>query len=299
MTKESSQEILKNNQKSLFLKFLDSKGNVVGQLLASHYSLLDNRGIKGKFLKKLISTKKEMCEWSNGPVIFDHKYDSEIYIELEKFLLKNNWKVNGVTDPLFSGNVGVLKKNFSIKKWATFLIDLKKSKNELYNAISKHSGRKNIERSIKRGVVVEEIKDENALNEYNHLRNEMRKKVGKPTRKFEQVKQRWESFKPLGISGMIARKNNQVIGGLAFTYFNGQIIEGGVARSDLDYKEKLYSQDLIKWRIIEWGVNNKMDYYNLAGFNPNPLSSKEIGIKKYKEKMDKIKIISFIISSHV
>ena len=31
-----------------------------------------------------------MCEWSNGPVIFDHKYDSEIYIELEKFLLKNN-----------------------------------------------------------------------------------------------------------------------------------------------------------------------------------------------------------------
>lgn len=282
--KESAQEILKNNQKPLFLKFLDSKGNIVGQLLASHYSLLDNRGIKGKFLKKILSAKKEMCEWSNGPIIFNHENDLDIYSALNNFLINKNWKVNGVTDPIFSGDIGILKKNFQVQQWSTYLIDLSKSKEELYAGISKHSGRKNIERAINRGVEVEEIHDERTLIEYNNLRNEMRKKVGKKTRNIEQVQQRWNLFKPLGISGMIARKNNQTIGGLAFTYFNGQIIEGGVARSEIDFNEKLYSQDLIKWKIIEWGIKHKMKYYNLAGFNPNPASSKEIGIKRYKEK---------------
>jgi len=57
-----------------------------------------------------------------------------------------------------------------------------------------------------------------------------------------------------------------------------------VARSKIDFEEKLYAQDLIKWKIIEWGVKNKMKYYNLVGFNPNPISQKEIGVKRYKEK---------------
>jgi len=69
-----------------------------------------------------------------------------------------------------------------------------------------------------------------------------------------------------------------------FSHFNKYIIEGGVTRSEKDTKMKLYSQDLIKWKIIEWGINNKMRYYDLAGFNPNPESKKEYGIFRYKKK---------------
>ena len=51
-----------------------------------------------------------------------------------------------------------------------------------------------------------------------------------------------------------------------------------------DRIENLYSQDLIKWKIIEWGIENKMKYYDLAGFNPNPISKKEEGIIQFKKK---------------
>jgi len=69
-----------------------------------------------------------------------------------------------------------------------------------------------------------------------------------------------------------------------FSYFNNYIIEGAVARSNKDTLEKLYSQDLIKWKIIEWGIENNMKYYDLAGFNPDPKSEKEKGIMNYKKK---------------
>ena len=74
------------------------------------------------------------------------------------------------------------------------------------------------------------------------------------------------------------------MGGLLFSSFNDHIIEGGVVRSEIDREMKLYSQDLIKWKIIEWGIENKKLYYNFAGFNPNPQSGKEIGIMQYKKK---------------
>ena len=62
------------------------------------------------------------------------------------------------------------------------------------------------------------------------------------------------------------------------------LIEGGIVRSEVDAEKKLYSQDLIKWKIIEWGIENKMMYYDLAGYNPNPQDQKEAGIKRYKQK---------------
>ena len=91
-------------------------------------------------------------------------------------------------------------------------------------------------------------------------------------------------LKPIGYSGYLAKKDDVVLGGLMFSSFNKLIIEGGVVRTIEDVNKKLYSQDLIKWNIIEWGIENKMNYYDLAGFNPQPISKKEEGIKRYKEK---------------
>jgi len=82
----------------------------------------------------------------------------------------------------------------------------------------------------------------------------------------------------------LARKDGKPIGGLLFSFLNKYIIEAGVARSKYDSINKLYSQDLIKWKIVEWGIHNKMKYYDLAGVNPNPTSEKEKGILRYKKK---------------
>jgi len=84
--------------------------------------------------------------------------------------------------------------------------------------------------------------------------------------------------------GFLAKLDNKPVSGISFTSFNGYIIEAGIARSKDDLENNLYSMDLLKWNIIEWGIQNNMKFYDLAGFNPNPISKKEIGIAQYKKK---------------
>ena len=79
-------------------------------------------------------------------------------------LKSKNGRIFGTTNPLLPNDELILKKNYSIKEWSTYLIDLRKSKTELYENIHIHSGRKNIERAIRRGVEVEEI-NENSLKD--------------------------------------------------------------------------------------------------------------------------------------
>jgi len=268
---------------SCFLKFIDGKGNVIGQLLTFIRSRFRGQGLRKKVLKKTLGLKKSVCIWSYGPVIFDKDFDSEIYTSLKDFLRSKNFIVDGWTHPLHPGNPMVLQKYFQIKKWGTLIIDLQKPKDELYQNIEKHSGRKNIERAIKRGVTIEKLTEE-TLTEYYNLINEMKAESAREKSDFKYMLYRWKIFKPLGYSGFLARKEGKPIGGLIFSYMNGHIIEIGVARSKEDTKNHLYSQDLIKWKIIEWGINNGMKYYDLTGFNPEPISKKEEEIFKYKKK---------------
>lgn len=269
-------------QKPLFLKFLDQKGEIIGLLLLTLYSRFDQKGKKGKILKKIPGIKKTIYDWSYGPIVFNQELFPEVYSEFGKFLLSKDCRVSGKTNPFLSGDPSVLAKNFLMIEWGTYLIDLRKTKEEIYKKIDKHSGQKNIKRSKNRGVRIEEI-NENSLIDYVNLKNET---INDPYKKIDNsdALRYWRLLKPVGYSGYLAKKDDVVLGGLMFSSFNKLIIEGGVVRTVEDVKKKLYSQDLIKWNIIEWGVENKMKFYDLAGFNPHPQSKKEEGIKRYKEK---------------
>jgi lipid II:glycine glycyltransferase (peptidoglycan interpeptide bridge formation enzyme) len=273
---------LKNHKiKSIFIKFFDESKNIVGQIIIGEQS----RSVKKfntKFLGKFIGIKP-LLQWTYGPIIFDQDYKLEIYNLLVDFLIKQKKKISGVEHPFLSNSSYNQHNKLKIIPWSTFIIDLKKPKKLLFESISNHNGRKNIDRSIKRGVIIEEI-DKNSLLEYHDLKNAMRKSAGEQEKDFKILKNWWELMTPLGYSGFLAKKNEIPVAGLLFSHVSGQIIEGGVVRSKLDYEENLYSQDLIKWKIIEWGIEHNMNYYNLAGFNPNPNNTKEEGIFKYKQK---------------
>ena len=114
--------------------------------------------------------------------------------------------------------------------------------------------------------------------------NKERQSTGIEIADKEQMYTWWKTFRPIGLSGFLAKKDEKLIGGMMFSFFNKYIIEGLVVRTSEDYLQKLYSQDLIKWKIIEWGVEHKMNYYDLAGANPVPVSKKENGILRYKKK---------------
>jgi lipid II:glycine glycyltransferase (peptidoglycan interpeptide bridge formation enzyme) len=267
-----------------FLKFYDENDNIIGQLLYSEKKRFSKRKITKQILNRVIKSKI-LCQWSNGPIIFDKSYHNEIFTTLGEFLIEKKYVVSGTEHPFASCKINEFKNKLKFIPWSTFIIDLQIPKDEIYNKIEKHNGRKNIERSIKRNVEVEEI-NEKSLFDYYELYVEMQKQAGKPNdyKTFDTLLNWWKLFRPIGYSGFLAKRNNIPVGGLLFSFFNGHIIEGGVVRSEIDRELKLYSQDYIKWKIIEWGIENKKHYYNFAGFNPDPQSEKESGILKYKKK---------------
>lgn len=273
----------KQNVPNYFIKFLNNSGEIVGQLLVSLRTRYDSKELKSRILKHTPIIPKISCEWSYGPIVFDPKLLPEIYSTLENFLKTQKFYVKGWTHPMANTNPTNLSKPFIIRPWGTFVIDLSKSKDQIYSNIAKHSGRKNIERSIKRGVKIEEI-NESTLLEYYDLISVTKNESSRVASDFKFLERRWKMFKPLGFSGFLARYNDKPIGGLLFTYMNGYIIEIGVARSQFDTKNHLYSQDLLKWNLIKWGLENNMKYYDLTGYNPHPHSKKEEGINHYKKK---------------
>ena len=276
-------------KKPLFLEFINEQGNVVAQLLlsVSNPSTKNLRNVIKKIFRRSIIT------WAYGPIIFNPKLINDVYYSLSKFSYLKKYKILGYQHPLSNHDLSKLDY-LSVEQWATFLIDLNQPLEVLYAKIDNHSGRKNIERSQKRGVIIEEI-TENNLEDYVNLLNQTSSLMGRKKISLEQMNRIWKFLKPLGYSGFLAKKNDTTLSGILFSFLNNFIIEAGVIRAEEDKNQKLYSQDLIKWKIIEWGVLNKMKYYNLAGFNPEPQSAKEKGIFRYKKKWGGIRTNYWII----
>ena len=272
-SKEYAKYSPNENEYPKFLRIMDSSGNIKLQslLLEKSKDKMKLKNILSKFSNKF----NDLIKWNYGPVS-ESENATELFF---KYLKKTNKRIHGITHPL--SNINQLE--FQEKKWGTYLIDLSKNKKDIFLNIEKKSGQKNIERSQERGVVVKEM-DDKSLLEYIEIYNSTKIDSGGTGVDVEIMKRMWTILKPIGFSGFVAKKDGNCIGGMLFSFFNGYINEWGVARTLEDYSQKLYFQDLIKWKIIEWGIKNKMKYYDLSGFNPHPNSKKEEGILRYKKK---------------
>lgn len=259
--------------KPFFLRMTDSKGNIMLQCLLFEYSPGLTR-IPAPF-NRIYKKFKNSLRWHYGPV----SISKETSLCFFNYLKENKKNFYGTTHPLCQAVDPDLTKEL----WATYLIDPQKTTGVIYENIDKHSAKKNIKRSIDRGVVIDEI-SEKTIKEYLDLLNQYKITTDRKTTEFEEMYDYWKLLKPIGLTGFLARKDGIPVGGMMISYFNKYINEQGIARSKLDLEEKLYSQDLLKWRVIEWGIKNKMRWYDLSGFNPNPKSKKEEGIMRYKSK---------------
>lgn len=272
--------------KPIFCRIFDSTGNAILHVVLFEYT----PGIEKipTFLHGITKKVKNSLRWYYGPISSSQEAISFFFSHLKEM----QKTVYGTTHPFSSLYYSYFKKTL----WSTFLIDLAKSKNELYSNLSKHNARKNIERSIERGVIVEKIEND-SIEKYEKLLDEYRESMNLTELNSREIPDMWRILRPAGFSGFIAKKDGMPIGGLLFSSFNNYINEWGVARSMVDKNEKLYAQDLIKWKIIEWGVENNMNWYDLSGANPNPTTEKEKGILEYKKKWGGIQKNYWIISS--
>lgn len=263
-----------------FLYIIGKSGEIAAQVVIFEFT--SNKLSKNipRSFGKIVSIISKKIKWIYGPVIFSSE-EQQIVDEFLLFVQSKANRLDGSIHPFFSGSLNL--KKIKIEKWSTFLIDLQQTKDSVVADFDKHSAKKNIERAQERGVQVSEI-NENNISQYHDILNEFRIASGNETFECEDTYDLWKLLGKIGFKGFLATKDGKNIGGITFSFFNGYINEWGIARSSLDTTEKLYSQDLLKWKIIEWGLENKQRFYDLSGFNPNPVSGKEEGILRYKKK---------------
>jgi len=290
------------NSKPFFILIKNDDDIVVGQLLVfihNEYFWKDSNKLS-QIIKNMIKTNS-LLGWFYGPIIYDDKNANQITIEIlraiEKIAQENHVLIiRGASVPSKSfSQVELFKKNgYKTQEWATFLINFQRSKAEIQNNFDKKSVSKNIKRSMERGVKIEEITEKN-LEEYVKILSDFNVKTHRTKSSFNKVKNHLKPFQST-IKGFLARKNSIPIGGILFFCFNKFIIEQSIARTKSDDDEKLYSQDLLKWNIIDWGIKNSMNFFDLNGFNPAPISKKEEGILQYKKKWGGEKFPYFILT---
>jgi len=260
-----------------FLTFFSQNGEIIAQLLGSKYSRFKKKSKVHSLLGKIVSSQKNIFYWTFGPVIFDPNSNNLICEKLSDYLNSNKYLARGSEHPLTNKPLANVKKPLIAKNWSTFQIDLTNDETNLWEKMDKHSARKNIQRSIKRGVKVREI-TRSEIKFYQLIREETNPVP------LEVLEKRWDLLHQLGWTIFIAFLDDVPIGGLIASSFNGYVNEWGVARTSLDTKEKFYAQDQLKWSIIKWGIEKKFRFYDLTGANPNPIDSKEEGIFRYKRK---------------
>lgn len=259
---------------SKFLTFVDSKGEIVAQNLCH---IVKPVSFKRRLYRYFRQKPARLCRWVYGPVIFNKDLALDVEKALSDFLMRQKTPVDATGHPFFPSafkSSGTL----NITPWATFILDLTRGEEELLASTRKNSVKKNIARSIQRGVTVEKITSEN-MPDYISIRNKSESKDD-----LHKLRIQWDELQSTGYHGFLAYKDGEPVGGIAFSSFNQYINEWGIARSRRDKQDNLYSQDLLKWNIIKWGIKNNCRFYDLSGVNPNPANEQERGIYRYKSK---------------
>jgi len=277
--------------KPLYLTFISKNDKLVAQLLGfqtfqgkGKVTKSLGRGFLYSSLSKIQSILPKFLFWTFGPVIFDDSYNTEIYESLTIFL--NSWKgrFRGILHPLNPLFELSCDFNFKQEKTGTFLIDLNQDIETIFKKTDKHSVQKNIKRSSERGVTVTRIESDDDILAYYNLLKLYRMEQNHTSYSKQDVIEGFKMLKKVGCHGFLAWYKGEPIGGISFTSFNGYINESGIARSNKDKENNLYSQDLLRWNIIEWGVKNNFRYYDLSGVKPENQTQKEAGIFRNKKK---------------
>jgi len=277
--------------KPLFIKFLTDNGKLVGQLLIFKSfrgrrkltELLGRNFMYSKF-SKLGSLLPSSYFWSYGPIVLEASYEKQISQSLGEFLYSSKAKFRGSSHPFNSTFTLPSKSNLISERMSTFIIDLKQDAKAIFSNTDKKSVQKNIKRAEERGVTVKEIKSEKELNSYYDLQKKFREENNLVPYSKNDIVEGLIRLKKIGYMGFLAWYENFPIGAISFSTFNGYINESGIARSKIDTEKKLYSLELLRWKIIEWGIEHQCKVYDLSGFKTSNRSSKEEGIFRNKKK---------------
>jgi hypothetical protein len=176
----------------------------------------------------------------------------------------------------------LIKSGFQRQEWKTLILDLTATEGDLLKSFD-HSARKGIKKAESLGVRVEKCRSfedfyDTYLIPYFSLTN-------RPLRNKEFYQKGWEIGTEDVYSYWVAQTESREPLGFLGTYrYDGVATEIMSALTPLAFEKKIPVQDLLHWEIMKFHKEAGDQFFDLAGYNPNPISEKEKNIRKFKEK---------------
>jgi len=175
------------------------------------------------------------------------------------------------------------KSGFSSRQSATFIIDLSKTEQELWNGVSA-SARRKVTRAASDGAIARIAAGNDDAEKYFAIVDENRKRNGlRPYSRKSQFGM-WAAFKKSGGRLIVAEKGGELLGGIMISTMGGYVNEWSPSISASAMSRKIYAGDLLHWEVIKWGRENGCKHYDLTGVAVRPKDRKEEGIYEFKAK---------------
>ena len=241
----------------------------------------------------------------NWPIVIKivRKFFSQIEIDVDMSLVDKKLLAELINryHPYYVSGTSFSKleiDGFNIKESGTFILDLNKTREELWQKMD-YSLRKQIKKGERLDLVVKRVENIQELKNYYDLLKSSRKRVGFRTLPFSIFKKQWgclyrEIASCYEVFACYNQSGELLAGlGLIINPDSGQCMEVAVARAEK--AAKLPAGDFLKWNMIKWIKNQGLKYFDLAGVNskirtsgvretPDVQTLKEINIYRYKAK---------------
>lgn len=171
------------------------------------------------------------------------------------------------------------KFGYDFEDHLNFLVDLNKSKEEVWKQINR-SMRKNIKRAQRKGVTIEEIEEKFLIRTFYNFLNDVYHNVKVPLADISLFESVFDILVPKGMAKFhFAKYNGEYIGGRLSLMYKNVIYAYSVG---VPGKHKdLYPSPLLNWHVIEWGSKNGYHTFDFGGAGkPN----EEYGVREFKKQ---------------
>jgi len=232
--------------------------SIVGGVLSTIWP-----GEKFRFLSRFSTFKT-----TYGPVIVAKNDKEKIASDLLKKLEETVLKRGGMKHIILTNNCWMHEEikslGYQVNPYVvgcTFLLDLRKSEEELWNSFKKRFKR-SVRNAEKYDIEIKEARNQNAPLIMYNLNVETAKRLKVPPNPFSFLSNVWEKLAKNGHAKFF------------FAYHRGKPIAGSIV---LLYKRTMYAystfvpeeavelspNQMLKWFIVRWGKNNGYEFFDL------------------------------------
>lgn len=160
-----------------------------------------------------------------------------------------------------------------------FLVDITKSKKELWDGLSK-SGRRFVRKAKGNGLIIEDVQDCSLIPIFYNLLQDTYKNVKVPLADVSLFKSAFDVLAPKDMLKVFLLNHEGIyIGGMVAPMYKGTIYEWYIC-SHRAYS-KLYPSELVTWHPIEWGSENGYHVFDFLGAGK---PDTDYGVREFKSK---------------